>query len=140
MKYLLLLLAIYLLPLNALAAAEIEQTKEVWARHIEAWNARDLEAISADYGPNSILILNNVVFSGPGEIREAFRQLFTIFDQGENEIDPPVLEGRVIYITWHFTPRGGAAVDGTDTFLVEKGKITVQTIASRLYEQFPVRK
>ena len=140
MKYVLLLLAIHLLPVKALAAIEPGQTEEVWAHHIEAWNARDLEAISSGYGPDSILILNNAVFRGPDEIREAFRQLFAIFDQGENEIDPLVLEGRVIYITWHFTPRGGTAVDGTDTFVVEKGKITVQTIASRLYQRFPVRK
>ncbi|MCX6116734.1 MAG: hypothetical protein NT027_04275, partial [Proteobacteria bacterium] len=63
-----------------------------------------------------------------------FVQLFKIFDDGVNRIDSPILIDRFVYITWHFTPSGMKEYFGTDTFVIEDGKIVLQTIASPLYD------
>lgn len=115
------------------------QTEDVWSHHIRAWESRDLDGIVSDYSDDSILILNNQVFRGPTAIRKVFAQLFSIFDHGSNRIDTPVLIERIVYITWHFTPTGDSEFYGTDTFVIENGKIAVQTIASPLYEKFPIK-
>jgi len=113
-------------------------TAEVWSHHIEAWESRDLTAIASDYDSESVMIVNGKTFKGRAEIEQVFSQLFRIFDQGVNRIDPPTLDGRIVYLTWHFTPVGDVEYYGTDTFIVENGVIEVQTIASPLYDKFRV--
>lgn len=113
-------------------------TNGVWEHHIKAWVGRDLDAIASDYSKDSIMIVNNTIYRGPEEIKKVFERLFEIFDDGENEIDPVVIEGRIVYITWRFTPTGNKQYFGTDTFVIENGKIKVQTIASELYDQYPL--
>lgn len=119
--------------------AETATTDQVWQHHIQTWGARDLDGLVSDYTESSVLILNGQVFKGTKAIRSAFVQLFQIFDHGENRIDPVILEGRMVYITWHFKPDQKTEQFGSDTFVIEHGKIQVQTIASELYDLFPVR-
>ena len=92
----------------------------------------------ADYAEDSILINNNKVYRGIEEISSVFEHLFWLFSHGENIIDPAVIEEEVIYITWHFTPDNDHLYDGTDSFVVQNSIIKYQTIASRLYETYPV--
>lgn len=115
-----------------------ESTGEVWNHHIQAWEARSVEDIVSDYSDESVLILNNQIFKGQNQIAHVFTQLFNIFDAGVNRIDTPVVFDRFVYITWHFTPTTKSEFFGTDTFVIENGKIILQTIASPLYEAFPI--
>lgn len=113
-------------------------TDQVWQHHIDAWVARDMDAIVSDYPEDALLIVNNRILRGPEGARKMFTHLFKLFDNGKNRIDPAIVDGRIIYITWHFTPKGGEETYGTDTFVVENGKIMVQTIASQLYDKYPI--
>ncbi len=115
-----------------------QSTQDVWQHHIKAFEDRDLDGITADYTNDSVLILNGKTFQGIGSIKKAFSQLFRIFDQGNNKIDPTVISGRIVYITWHFTLNGQDEFFGSDSFVIEHGKIAVQTIASPLYDAMPV--
>lgn len=115
-----------------------QTTTEVWEHHKKAWQAKSLDAIVADYTDTSIVILNNQSFKGINAIRGVFSQLFSIFDNGINTIDEPVIIDRFVYITWHFRLNGEGEKFGTDTFLIENGKITAQTIGSPLYYIRPV--
>ncbi len=134
------------LPIFSQAEKTANQTKkfptveEVWQHHIESWVKRDLDAITADYDKDSFMIINNVIYKGPKQIKKVFATLFKTFDDGKNRIDPVIIKGRVIYIVWYFTPKGDKEYFGTDTFIVENGKIKVQTIASLLYKKFPITK
>ncbi|WP_146132500.1 nuclear transport factor 2 family protein [Streptomyces solincola] len=115
-------------------------TTAVWQRHIGAWGRQDLDAIMSDYTEDAVLVLNNQVYEGRAAIRPVFERLFDIFGQGDNRIDEPVIRAGLVHITWHFTPHGSPApVFGTDTFVVKGDAIAVQTIASPLYERYPVR-
>jgi hypothetical protein len=118
------------------SAASKAPTEQVWQEHIQAWVDRDLDAISVHYDKDSLMIVNNIMFKGPKEIREVFAYLFHRFDNGSNVIDPAIVDDRTIYITWNFTPsEQKEAIYGTDTFFVEDGIIKVQTIASKLYQK-----
>jgi hypothetical protein len=123
---------------NGNAAKAPPSTSEVWQHHIEAWSQRDLAQIASDYDQDSLLILNGKVFQGEAQIKIVFQKLFQIFDGGENQIDPVIIKDRIVFITWHFKPRGHQVQYGTDTFVIENGKIKVQMIASPLYDLFPI--
>ena len=115
-----------------------EETRQVWEHHIEAWDNSDLADIMSDYSEDSILILNNTVYKGIDEIACVFDSLYDIFADGNNIIAPETIEGEAIYITWNYTPPNDHAYDGTDSFVVRDRIIEYQTIASRLYEKYPV--
>ncbi|ATB43215.1 hypothetical protein CYFUS_008695 [Cystobacter fuscus] len=121
------------------ARAATPSTQDVWQHHIKAWEANDVAAITSDYTDSSVLILNNQVIRGKAGIARAFSQLFQIFSTGQNNLDQPIINGRVIYLTWRYTPKNENTFFGSDTFVVENGKIQFQTIASELYFSHPVK-
>ena len=123
-----------LLSLGASHAFAVSDTRAVWEHHIQAWEERNVDDIVSDYSDDSVLILNNRVHKGQKQIADVFRRLFEIFDGGVNRINTPIVLERFVYITWHFTPTGRAEFYGTDTFVIENGKIVLQTIASPLYD------
>lgn len=116
-----------------------QSTNDVWNHHIQAWEVRSVDDIVSDYSDESVLILNNQIFKGRDQIANVFTQLFGIFDAGSNRIDTPIVLDRFVYITWHFTPTNKQEFFGTDTFVIEGGKIVLQTIASPLYDVLPIR-
>ncbi|MBD2409365.1 hypothetical protein FACHB389_32105 [Nostoc calcicola FACHB-389] len=119
---------------------KVAETQRVWQKHIEAWDASDLDAIMEDYTEESVMILNNLMLEGTKAIRNVFANLFKLFNDGDNKIEPAVIEGEVIYIIWNFKPRAenGKSYFGTDTFVVQDGIIKYQTIASELYKKYLV--
>ena len=118
-----------------LSETKTQATQVVWQHYIQSWESPDLDAIVSDYSSDSVLIVNGRIYVGTAQIREVFKCLFQIFDQGANRIDPAVVRDRIVYITWHFTPKREFEFFGTDTFVIENGVISVQTIASPLYER-----
>ncbi len=80
----------------------VDETKKVWEEHIKAWDARDLDAIMVHYTEDSIMILNSTVKKVITEIRNVFNNLFKLFSNGENIIDPVITEGEVVYFTGNF--------------------------------------
>jgi ketosteroid isomerase-like protein len=129
---------VLLFSLSFLGDTSAQTTAEVWKHHIDAWQTKSLDAIVSDYTENSVVVLNNQSFKGINAIRKVFSQLFTIFENGKNIIDTPVLFDRFVYITWHLSLKGEDEQFGTDTFVIENGKIIVQTIGSPLYYTHPV--
>lgn len=114
-------------------------TQKIWDHHIQAWGAKDLDSILSDYDEAAFVIVNNKVFQGHDQIRAVFTQLFELFSHGVNQIQPAVVKAQTIYILWRFTPNGFGSFMGTDSFVVSDGKIQAQTIASELYEMFPIK-
>lgn len=113
------------------SAPASETTEAVWSHHIEAWSARDLDAIVSDYSEESVVILNGDVYRGTKDIRALFRSLFETFDHAkDHQIAPAKVIGKIVYITWeaHFEQTGKTV--GTDTFVIVDGKIHYQTIAA----------
>jgi len=133
MKRLALTFVLGMTVLSGFSSASLAQqsTQEVWQHHINAWQARDLEGIVADYTPDAYVILNNDVYQGKAAIKGLFAKLFSTFDRAtQHEIDPALVLGKLVYITWRAEIDQRAIPMGTDTFVIENGKITYQTITS----------
>lgn len=121
-----------LLLLSLLSSLGFAQTtEEVWQHHIDAWKARNLSAIMADYSEESVVLMGTKVYRGKKEIEGLFQNLFATFDKAEHhQIDPVTVIEKVVYFTWNARIQGKAYPLGTDTFFIDKGTIEYQTITT----------
>jgi len=115
-----------------------KSTEDVWIRHLDAWNKQSVTDIVLDYDEGATLILNSQTFKGQEVIGHVFGQLFKIFNNGKSRIDTPVIKDRFVYLIWYLTPKGKSENFGTDTFVVEDGKIVFQSITSDIFNKYPV--
>ena len=106
-----------------------EQSAAVVKHHLEAFSAKDADAIASDYADDALLIGPGEVVKGRQAIRDWFNgflaglpeELFTNFEMGRH-----VTEGEVVYFHWRSRP---VVEFATDTFIIRDGKIQVQTFA-----------
>ena len=104
-------------------------TQEVFDHHVQGFVARDVAAVLEDFTDDSIVIANGEMSEGREAIGGFFRTLFEELpkDCAFDLTHCTVLRDHV-YIMW--TAEGDSAIYdfATDTFAVQEGKITLQTI------------
>jgi hypothetical protein len=108
-----------------------ETTKQVLEHHWDAFKANDLEGTMADYTEESVLITPDKTYKGLAEIRENFVNAFTAFpkDSTTMQLQKSIVQQDVGYIIWDaVTPKFKLSF-GTDTFVIQNGKIVRQTYA-----------
>ena len=108
-----------------------ETTKSVLEHHLNAFQANDLEATMADYTEESVLITPDKTFTGLAEIRGNFEGAFAVLpkDSTTFNVNKTVVVNDMAYIIWDaVTPTLNFSF-GTDTFIVQDGKIVRQTFA-----------
>ena len=113
----------------AFAADPVRSPQVVFDHHIRSWNERNLDSIVGDYADDAVVIVQGKVHRGKAAIGPLFRWLFQVFDRTKLVFDPTVVEGKVVYITWRAT-KAGVEHAGTDTFVIEDGKIRYQTVTA----------
>ena len=114
-------------------------TEEIWNHHIKSFGDHNLEEILSDYSDDSFMIVNNNVISGREKLSVAFEQLFKLFGNGVQTMIGYTIKENIIFITWNFAPNNDSTVYfGTDSFVIVNGKIQTQTIASTLYDTYPI--
>ena len=108
-----------------------EKTKEVLDHHWKTFQANDLEGTMADYSEESVLITPDKTFKGLKEIRENFVYAFSLFpkDSATFQLDKSIVHNDVGYIIWQATTPKFKLTFGTDTFIIQNGKIIRQTYA-----------
>jgi hypothetical protein len=108
-----------------------ESTSKVLDHHWVAFKANDLEATMADYTEESVLITPDKTFKGLKEIRENFVFAFSIFpkDSSTLKLNKSIVHKDVGYIIWEASAPKLNLSFGTDTFIVQNGKIIRQTYA-----------
>jgi hypothetical protein len=108
-----------------------EKTKEVLEHHDKAFRANDLDAIMADYTEESVLVIPDGTFKGLAEIRKNFEQAFAAFpkDSTTSTVNKMVVVKDLGYILWQAKTPKFEVQYGTDTFIVQDGKIVRQTFA-----------
>jgi ketosteroid isomerase-like protein len=106
----------------------IMQTEAIFVHHTQSLFGGQLEDVLSDYTEDSVLFTPNGVFKGLAGMREFFGNAikdmppdwvknFTMVRQD--------VEGETVYILWKSEPFVPLS---TDTFIVHKGKIMVQTV------------
>ena len=108
-----------------------EKTKEVLDHHWKAFQANDLEGTMADYTEESVLITPDRTYTGLDQIRENFVTAFALFpkDSTTLQLDKSVVHQDVGYIIWQGAAPTLTVSFGTDTFIIQNGKIIRQTFA-----------
>ena len=108
-----------------------EKTKEVLDHHWKAFQANDLEETMADYTEESVLITPDRTYTGLDQIRENFVTAFALFpkDSTTLQLDKSVAHQDVGYIIWQGAAPTLKVTFGTDTFIIQNGKIVRQTFA-----------
>ena len=108
-----------------------EKTKEVIEHHLSAFGQNDLQGVLSDYTDESIILTPDATIKGLAEIEPFFAGLFEGFptDGTDFSLDKMTVENEIAYIIWHATTPSLDVPFGTDTFVVEDGKIVRQTFA-----------
>ncbi len=113
----------------AFAADPARSSEAVFKHHIQSWNDRNLDAIVSDYADDAVVVIQGKVHRGKSAVGPLFQWLFRAFDGTKLVFDPTIVEGGMVYITWRVT-KAGVEHEGTDTFIIENGKIRVQTVTA----------
>ena len=104
------------------------------ARHAEAFDRGDVEAVVADYAPDAVLFTPEGPIRGHAALRAFFAGLLEEFCQPGVTFDlfRTDIEDDVAFIAWTAETRRRRYELGTDTFIVRGGKIVRQTFAARV--------
>jgi len=110
-------------------------TQAVLDHHLAAFGAGDADEIAKDYTDESVLITPEGVVNGRAAIHTTFQEIFAgVFAPGTYEFSMDLMHvaGHSAYIVWHAQCATVDIVLGTDTFVVQDGKIAVQTYALKV--------
>jgi hypothetical protein len=107
------------------------KTKEVLDHHWVAFKANDLEETMADYTEESVLVTPDRTYNGLAQIRENFINAFKAFpkDSATFTLNKSVVVKDIGYIIWSGSTPTFELSYGTETFIIQDGKIVRQTFA-----------
>ncbi|MFE9500721.1 nuclear transport factor 2 family protein [Streptomyces collinus] len=105
--------------------------------NMEAFAAGDIDGVVDDYASDAVIV-NDLygTVQGHSAIKELFHTLLTEVFPPENTVAHTceIITGPLAFYTW----RSDNASFGTDTFVVEDGKITLQTFAAKFHGDGPL--
>ncbi|GAA3580593.1 nuclear transport factor 2 family protein [Kribbella ginsengisoli] len=118
----------------AMQAERSSRTAVVMEHNMEAFARGDLDAVVADYADDAVVV--NDLFG----IARGRSEILALFEKLLSEVFPPdrvtvehiaqVITGGIAFYTW----RANNVTFGTDTFVVEDGKIVLQTFAAQFID------
>jgi ketosteroid isomerase-like protein len=109
-------------------------TQDVLTHHLNCFGKGDLADIMADYTDDSRLFTPDGLLRGSEEIRRFFVRLFEEFTKPgvSFEMLRREVDGDTAYIVWKAETADHRFELGTDTFIVQNGKILTQTFAGKI--------
>ncbi|HYB85977.1 MAG TPA: nuclear transport factor 2 family protein [Streptosporangiaceae bacterium] len=102
--------------------------KEVFAHHVQALGAGDLDEIVADYTDDAVFITPAGTRHGKDGVRAGFVQLLSDVPNAAWELPTEIYEGDVLFLEWTANSAATFVEDGIDTFVFSDGLIRVQTV------------
>ena len=107
-------------------------TQDVLNHHLESFGTYNLDALMEDYTEDSVIIFEDKVMSGLDVLRGFFSEFMNnMLPQGsEFNMNHMHVNGNVAYISWNGASDTLNFRLGTDTFVIENGKIATQTLAA----------
>jgi ketosteroid isomerase-like protein len=109
-------------------------TQDVLAHHLECFGKLDLAGTMADYTDDSRFFTPDGLLRGSEAIRRFFVVLFEEFEKPGMSFDllRQEVSGDTAYIVWKAETADNLFEIGTDTFIVQDGKILTQTFAGKI--------
>ena len=109
-------------------------TKEVIDRHLKSFGEHDLKGILSDYAPGAVLFTPEGSLNGVDALRPFFQTLLAEFGKpgATFNLKQQAIEGDYGYIVWTAETADNIYALGTDTFVVQNGKIVAQSFAGKI--------
>jgi len=111
-----------------------DASKNLLVNHLNSFQDNDLETLMRDYTNESLLVTHDATFTGLEEIKTFFVHLISHFPKQKSsfELDKMVVNDGMAFIVWHAKTPSLDVPLGTDTFIIQDGKIHRQTFAGQL--------
>ena len=101
--------------------------EEVFAHHVEALGAGDLDEIVTDYADDAVFITSRGVLRGKEGVRAGFLQLLSDLPNASWALKTQIFDGDLLFLEWAADSAATHADDGVDTFVFRDGLIRAQT-------------
>jgi hypothetical protein len=113
-------------PMDDLA---VRSTREVYEDHLRLAQDGDVEAdLSRNVSEDFVALTGRGVFRGHSGVRELARQLMAEIPSGRWTYTTELFDGPMAFLEWTVDEGPYRIRDGADSYLIEGGKIRVQTI------------
>lgn len=111
-----------------------KDAEKILLKHLQSFRKNDLDTLMSDYTDESIMITHEATYRGIREISIFFRDLMVHFPKSNTDFQLDKFEvfDDLAFIVWHATTPSLEVPLGTDTFVIEGGKILKQTFAGQL--------
>jgi hypothetical protein len=108
-------------------------TKNVIDHHLKCFGEGDLKGILSDYAPDAVLFTPSGRLRGEDAIRPLFQAMISEFGRpgAAFNLKQQFIEADYAYILWTAVTADNVYELGTDTFVVQDGKIVAQSYASK---------
>ncbi len=112
------------------ASAGDAETKAIVEHHLAAFGAGDMKDTLSDYTETSVIVTQGGELRGLEAIQGLFTSLFAEFAKPGASFDLKLLStaNNVGYIVWSAETADNVYELGSDTYLIDGGKIAVQTL------------
>jgi ketosteroid isomerase-like protein len=109
-------------------------TKDIIDHHLSAFAKRDLKGVLSDYAPGAIFFTQNGPLKGVDAIRPLFQAMIAEFGKpgATFTMKEQFVEGDHAYILWTAETADNVYELGTDTFVVQNGKIVAQSFTGKI--------
>ena len=109
-------------------------TKDVVDHHLSSFSEGNLDGILSDYAPTAILFTPNGPLEGVDAIRPLFVSLLAEFTKPGSSftLKHQSFKGDYGYILWTAETADNIYELVTDTFVIQNGKIMVQSFAAKI--------
>ncbi len=121
-------------PQTKQVGATTASTKDIMDRHLKFFSESDLGGILSDYAPDAVMFTANGTLKGVGEIKPLFQAMIAEFGKpgASFSLKLQAVEGDCGYILWNAETSDNVYELGTDTFVVQQGKIVVQSFTGKI--------
>jgi ketosteroid isomerase-like protein len=109
-------------------------TRNVLDHHLQCFGAGDLNGILSDYAQGAVLFTPHGPLRGADAIRPLFQAMIAEFGKpgAVFKMKQQSVEGDYAYILWTAETADNVYEVGTDTFVVQDGKIVVQSFTGKI--------
>jgi ketosteroid isomerase-like protein len=109
-------------------------TKEVIEHHLKAFAEQDLKGVLSDYAPGAVLFTPQGPLRGPDAIRPLFQTMLAEFAKpgATFSMKQQFIDGDYMYILRTAETADNVYELGTDTFVVQNGKIVAQSFTGKI--------
>jgi ketosteroid isomerase-like protein len=109
-------------------------TKNLIDHHLKCFSEGDLQGILSDYAPDAVLFTPTGPLTGEGDIRPLFQAMIAEFGKpgAVFNLKQQFIEADYAYILWTAETADNVYELGTDTFVVQDGKIVAQSFTGKM--------